>query len=74
MFFKIKKLLLIEDVTLIEKYYHFMNELIAIRKFTIFSLILNEVNDKISLRFIMSFHEIKTVQLNYRDERIVETQ
>jgi hypothetical protein len=74
LFFKIKKLLLIEDVTLIEKYYHFMNELIAIRKFTIFSLILNEVNDKISLRFIMSFHEIKTVQLNYRDERIVETQ
>ncbi len=67
-------MLLIEDVTLIEKYYHFMNELIAIRKFTIFSLILNEVNDKISLRFIMSFHEIKTVQLNYRDERIVETQ
>jgi hypothetical protein len=67
-------LLLIENVILIERYYHFMNELIAIRRFTISSLILNEADDKISLRFIMSFHEIKTIQLNYRDEKIVETQ
>jgi hypothetical protein len=51
-----------------------MNELIAIRRFTISSLILNEADDKISLRFIMSLHEIKTIQLNYRDEKTVEAQ
>jgi hypothetical protein len=51
-----------------------MNELIAIRRFMISSLTLNETNDKISFEFIMFLHEIKTIQLNYRDEEIAEAQ
>ncbi len=72
--FRVEKLLLSEDVGLISQYYHFMDELVVIRRSTSSSLILNEIGDRISLRSIMPLHEVKTVDIVYREEEAVEAQ
>ena len=63
--YKINKLFVINDVIVIVKYYHFINELIMTKKSTTFNI---KIDDKkfIFLRLCISMHKIRTVELIYR--------
>lgn len=45
-----------------------------IRRSTSSDLILNEKGDRLSLRSCMPFHEVKTIEVEYRDEEDAEAQ
>jgi hypothetical protein len=66
--------LLTLDVTVISKYYRFMDELLMIRRSTSSLLRLNEAGDTISMLSIMPSHEVKTVELQYTQEEAAEMQ
>lgn len=70
---KINKLIVIDDVIVIAKYYHFINEFIMIKRSTASNIKINETKF-ISLRSCMSMHEIKTIELKYRSKITIEFQ
>ncbi len=70
---RIRALLMIEDVSLISKFYHYMNELIMIKRSIAFVLQFNDVTI-VSMRFMIFHHEVRTVKLIYTNEKVAESQ
>ena len=56
------------------KYYGHMDKLITICRSTASMLTVNEPGETLSLRSMMSVHEVKTVELLYGDEEATECQ
>jgi hypothetical protein len=70
---RIETLRLTENVQLISKFYHYMNELLMIRRSTASNFKLNDT-DFISMKSMISHHEVRIVELFYSDEEAVESQ
>jgi hypothetical protein len=62
---------MIEDVSLISKFYHYMNELIMIKRSIVFVLKFNDVII-VFMKFMIFHHEISIVKLIYTNEEIAE--
>ena len=71
---RIQALLDTRDVSIISKYYHYLDELIAVRRSPASELVRNEKGEKIVLKSMMPRHEVKTVELSYEEEEEVEAQ
>lgn len=71
---RIEALLLTGDVNKISRYYHFMDELISIRRSTASILTRNKEGDTTSMRSMMPKHQVKTADLEYNAEEAVEAQ
>lgn len=56
------------------QYYHFMNELLMIRRSTTSTLIRDFKDTTIFVASMISAHEIKIVELRYREEEVTEAQ
>lgn len=69
-----EKLLVSENVTHIAKYYHYMDELLSVRRSTASVLKRNEEGDTVSLRSMMPKHHVRTVELSYDEEEETEAQ
>lgn len=59
---------------MISKFYHYMDELVSIRRSTASVLIRNENGDQISMKSMMPKHTVKTAELVYTNEEAVEAQ
>jgi hypothetical protein len=70
---KIRDLLMIKNVSLISKFYHYMNELIMIKRLIAFILKFNDVII-VFMRFMISHHEVRIVKLIYTNEKVAESQ
>jgi hypothetical protein len=70
---RIETLLLIKNVQFISKFYYYMNELLMIRR-SIASIFKFNDTDFISMRLMISHHEVRIVELFYNDEEVVESQ
>lgn len=55
-------------------YYHYVDELITIRRYTASFLKLNESEEIISLRSCTLIREVKTVELVFEEEEAAEVQ
>jgi hypothetical protein len=62
-----------EDVSLISKFYHYMDELIMIRRSTASVLQFNDATT-VSMRSMIPHHEVRTVELTYTNEEAAESQ
>ena len=62
------------DVSIVSHYYHFVDELISVRRSPASELVRNEQGEKTSLRSMMPKHQVKTVELPYDEEEAVEAQ
>lgn len=71
---RIHALLDTRDVSIISTYYHYLDELIAIRRSPASELIRNQKGEKVSLKSMMPKHVVKTVELSYDDEEELEAQ
>ena len=72
-YIRIEALLSTGDSTVIAKFYHYMDELIMIRRST--ASILKFNNDiEIPMISMMPSHDVRTVQLSYTPEEAVEAQ
>ena len=71
---RIQSLLDTRDVSIISRYYHHLDELIAIRRSLASELVRNEKGEKVSLKSMMPKHVVKTVELSYDDEEELEAQ
>ncbi|MCJ1260140.1 hypothetical protein MMC24_007980 [Lignoscripta atroalba] len=71
---RVEALLNTQDVGLIERYYHFMDELLTIRRSITLTLMRNAQGDMISMRSMIPVHEVKTVKLDYHEEEATEAQ
>ncbi|KAL8841352.1 MAG: hypothetical protein Q9170_000983 [Blastenia crenularia] len=71
---RIRTLFETQDVTKISEYYHYLDELVAVRRSTASELVRNETGEKVSLASMMPVHEVKTVELSYTEEEEVEAQ
>ena len=67
-------LIMNENVIMIGKYYHHMNELISLRKSTVSILSFDKTDAVVSLWSIMSLHQVKTVKFIYTNNETVECQ
>ena len=72
--YRIRVLLETGDVSLIAKYYHYLDLLISVRRSTASVLHAKENGEKIELKTMMPKHEVKTVELRYTDEEAIEHQ
>lgn len=72
--FRIEKLLVTEDVAIISKYYRYMDKLVMIRRSTASTLTMNDEGETMSLRFAMPLHEVRIVELHWRDKEAAEAQ
>ena len=62
------------DVSVISKYYHYMDEMVSIRRSPASVLVRNEQGDTTLLKAMMPKHKVKTVELRYEGEEEVEAQ
>ena len=71
---RIQALLDTHDVSIISRYYHRLDELIAIRRSPASELVRNEKGERVSLKSMMPKHVVKTVELSYDEEEELEAQ
>ena len=71
---RIEALLLTADVSKISRYYHFMDELVSIRRSTASILKQNEEGDTTSMRSMMPKRQVRNADLEYTAEEAVEAQ
>jgi len=74
MFYRIETLLNSQDPHKVSRYFHHMDDLLAIRRSTASTLQKDRYGNIISLRSMMPLHEYKTVELKYRPEEAAEMQ
>ncbi len=70
---KIRKLLMIEDVSLISKFYHYINELIMIKQSIVCVLQFNDIII-VFMKFMIFHHKVRIVKLIYTNEKVAESQ
>ena len=62
-------LLLSDNVSHVSKYYHYLDELISIRRSTASVLRRNEDAETVDLKSMMPKHNVKTVELSYEGRK-----
>lgn len=66
--------MLVQNITVIGHFYHFMDQLLMVQWSTSSTLTLNSIGNTLFLGLIILQHKVKTIEVQYHDDEEAELQ